>query len=214
MFGGAQDAQMTYYVKGKLSRIETAATREKNSFTGVMIMDMTSGKQFMLMPPTKTYMEINIKELGEKMKGMADKKTDSVKAPKLTPTGKQETIAGYTCEHWLVGDDQKTDMCITKGMGFFGFGNGDQSGGPLKSLQNLNLDPQMAAQIEANPELKKFVEGGAFPLKISNIENGQPKTIMEVTGIERKALDDSLFVIPPGYTKMQIPGMPSRAKQP
>jgi hypothetical protein len=208
MFGGDKDIQLNYSIKGALSRIETSATEERQSFTGVMILDMKSGKQLMLMPPAKTYMEMNLKEIGEQFKGGED----STKVPKLTPTGKQETIAGYTCEHWLVGEDQKTDMCVAKGIGFFGFGSNEQSGGPLNALRNLNIDPQIAAQIEGNPELKKFVEGGAFPLKITQIEDGQPRTIMEVTGIERKTLDDSLFTIPPGYKKMEIPGMPSGAR--
>jgi hypothetical protein len=208
MFGDDRDLQLSYSIKGSLSRIETSATQERQSFTGVMILDMKSGKQMILMPPTKTYMELNLKEIGEQLK---DGK-DSTKAPKLTSTGKQETIAGYTCEHWLVGDDQKTDMCVAKGIGFFGFGSNEQSGGPLNALRNLNIDPEMTAQIEANPELKKFIEGGAFPLKITEIENGQPKTIMEVTGIERKPLDDSLFTLPPGYKKMEIPRMPSGAR--
>jgi hypothetical protein len=208
IFGGDQDIQLNYSTKGALSRIETSATQERQSFTGVMILDMKSGKQMMLLPPTKTYMEMNLKELGEQMKG----DEDSTKLPKLTPTGKQETIAGYTCEHWLVDDEEKTDVCLAKGLGFFGFGSSEQRGGPLNTLRNLNLDPEIAAQIEANPELKKFIEGGAFPLKITQIENGQPRTVMEVTGIERKTLDDSLFTIPPGYKKMEVPGMPSGAR--
>jgi Domain of unknown function (DUF4412) len=43
---------------------------------------------------------------------------------------------------------------------------------------------------------------------MANIENGQPKTIMEVTGVERKSLDDSLFAVPADYKKTEIPGIP------
>jgi hypothetical protein len=43
---------------------------------------------------------------------------------------------------------------------------------------------------------------------MAHIENGQSKTIMEVTGVERKSLDDSLFTVPADYKKTEIPGMP------
>jgi hypothetical protein len=209
MFGGREGMQMNYAIKGNLSRIETSAQEGGQPFAGVMIMDMSAGKQTILMPQTKTYMEISLKEVGEQMKGTGEKGKELDKAPKLTSTGKQETIAGYPCEHWLVGDEQTTDLCVAKGIGFFGFGSQSQNGGPLQALRNLNLDPEVTAQIAANPEWKRFIEGGAFPLKVSQIEDGQSKTIMEVTGIERKTLDDSLFTIPSGYKKMEIPGMPA-----
>ena len=32
---------------------------------------------------------------------------------------------------------------------------------------------------------------------------------MEVTNVERKSLDDSLFAVPADYKKMEIPGMPA-----
>jgi len=124
----------------------------------------------------------------------------------VTSTGKTETIAGITCQHWLIGDKQDTDVCMAKGMGYFGGGG---SGGILDKLKNLAMREKIKAQLEANPEFAKFVEGGAFPLKMAQIENGQSKTIMEVTGVERKSLDDSLFTVPADYKKMEIPGMPT-----
>ena len=124
----------------------------------------------------------------------------------MTSTGKTETVAGITCQHWLLGDKQEMDMCLAKGMGYFGFGG--QSGGVLDKLKNLALRDKIKAQLDANPEFAKFVEGGAFPLKMDKIENGQSKTIMEVTSVERKSLDDSLFTVPADYKKMEIPGVP------
>ena len=92
-------------------------------------------------------------------------------------------------------------------VGYFAGAGGDSSG-ILDKLKNLALRDKIKAQLDANPEFAKFVEGGAFPLKIAQIENGQSKTIMEVTGVERKSLDDSLFAVPGDYKKMEIPGMP------
>jgi len=212
LFGGQRESQMKFAVKGDLTRIETSAVDGNDAIMGVIIMDLKSAQQTMLMPAQKTYMTMNFKEMGEKLGRLSGEtsghENESGKMPKLTPTGKQETIAGYSCEHWLVGDDQTIDLCIAKGLGYFGFGNSSQSGGPLKALKDLTLDPRISTQIESSPEMKRFVEGGAFPLKISRVENGQSKSIMEVTGIDRKKLDDSLFTVPPDFKKMEIPGMP------
>jgi hypothetical protein len=213
MFGGDREMEMKYSIKGSRSRIETALAAG-GSEMGVMLMDMNSGTQTMLIPQTKTYMIMKWGEAGDQFMQMAKKigqpDDQPAKAPKITSTGKTETVAGFTCEHWLIGDQQDTDICLAKGLGYFGFGG--QGGGVLDKLKNLPLNDKMKEQIDANPEFARFVEGGAFPLKISQIENGQSRTVMEVTAVERKSLDDSLFSVPAGYTEMKIPGMPMGKK--
>ncbi|GEM_PF-648567 len=210
LFADAQPMEMKYWIKGSRSRIETNLSRGGREM-GVMLMDTTSGSQTMLIPQTKTYMTMNwggdggLKEMAEKMGKAADDKP-----LKAISTGKTETIAGFSCEHWLMGERQDTDVCLAKGLGFFG--GGGQSGGVFEKLKNLAMGEKMKAQLDANPEFAKFVEGGAFPLKISQIEKGQAKTVMEVTSVERKLLDDSLFTVPPDYKKMEIPGMPTGRK--
>jgi len=202
MFTGDQPIEIRYAIKGARTRIETQLSRGSAQM-GVMLMDMSSSTQTMLIPQTKTYMTMNWGEMAEKM---AKGKDTSGDFPKVTSTGKTETVAGLTCQHWLVGDEQNMDVCMAKGLGYFG--GGGQSGGIFDQLKNLALGEKIKAQIAANPEFAKFVEGGAFPLKIAQIENGQSKTMMEVTGVERKSLDDSLFTVPADYKKMEIPGMP------
>jgi len=142
---------------------------------------------------------MNWGEMAEEMTKVAGKNSP-IDFPKVTSTGKTETVAGLSCEHWLIGD--KTDVCMAKGLGYFGGGG---AGGVLDKLKNLALRDKIKAQLDANPEFAKFLEGGAFPLKMANIENGQPKTIMEVTGVERKSLDDSLFTVPADYKKTENP---------
>ena len=89
-----------------------------------------------------------------------------------------------------------------------GFGGGGDSGGLFDQLRSFALGDKAKAALQSNPEFLKFVEGGVFPLKLATIENGQPGTIMEVTSVEQKPLDDSLFAIPADYKKMEIPGIP------
>src|SRR5262249_21854861 len=204
-FLGNQTMETRYAIKGARNRVEThfpeGGAQAEFMQASIMLMDVSSRTTTMLFPKTKTYMTMNWGEMAEEMTKVSGKNSP-MDFPKVTSTGKTETVAGLSCEHWLIGD--KTDVCMAKGLGYFGGGG---SGGILDKLKNLALRDKIKAQLDANPEFAKFVEGGAFPLKMANIENGQPKTIMEVTGVERKSLDDSLFTVPADYKKTEIPGM-------
>jgi Domain of unknown function (DUF4412) len=206
MFLGDKTMETRYAIKGARNRIETHFPQDSAEArlmqTSVILMDLSSGTVTMLFPQTKTYLTTIEGEMAEEMtKG--DGKDSPLDFPKVTSTGKTETVAGITCEHWLIGDN--ADACMAKGLGYFGGGG---SSGILSKLKNLALREKIKAKIDTNPEFAKFIEGGAFPLKMAQIENGQSKTIMEVTSIERKSLDDSLFSVPADYKKSEIPGMP------
>src|SRR2546421_127999 len=82
-------------------------------------------------------------------------------------TERQEMIAGYPCEHWLMGEKQNLDMCAAKGLGYFGMGG---QGGGLSALKNLAFSPKLLAEAATHPEWVKFLEGGAFPLKLTSTE--------------------------------------------
>lgn len=210
MFTGPQPIEIKYAIKGTRFRIETQLS-QGGTQTGVVLMDSSSGSQTMLMPQTKTYMSLDLNkggQFGQMVEKMAEKAGEETgDLSKITSTGQTETIAGHPCQYWRIGDKQQTDVCLAQGLGFFG--GGGQSGGIFDQLKNLAMGDKVKAQLNANPEFAKFVEGGAFPLKISQVENGQSKTVMEVTSVERKSLDDSLFSVPSDYKKMEIPGMPT-----
>lgn len=211
---GGQGMEIKYAIKGSRTRIETQLSAGGTQM-GVVLMDFASGSQTMLMPQMKTYMTTNwndeggVKNMVEKMAEKAEK-TGSGNYFNATPTGKTETVAGYNCTHWVIGEKQDTDACLAKGLGYFG--GGSDSGGVFDKLRNLALGDKTKAQLQANPEFLKFVEDGVFPLKLAIIENGQSRTLMEVTSVERKPLDDSIFAIPSDYKKMEIPGIPGVKK--
>ncbi len=203
MTTGSQQMEIKYAVKGSRTRIETQLAAGGTQM-GVVLMDFAAGSQTMLIPQMKSYTTMNWNEEGG-VKNMVENMAGNASF-KATPTGKTETIAGHSCTHWILGEKQDTDACLAKGLGYFG-GGGD-SGSVFDKLRNIALGDKTKAQLESNPEFLKFVEGGVFPLKLAVIENGQPRTIMEVTTVERKTLDDSLFAIPSDFKKMEIPGMP------
>jgi hypothetical protein len=207
--------QMTYFLKGQHTRIETNVPNNPEGHA-VMLWDLEGAKITTLMPSRKMYITMDLKEAAEGMKEAAKQmkksqgQEEETKFPKLTETGKQETIAGYTCEHWLMGDRQDIDMCVAKGLGYFEMGG--QGGGGLGSLKSLAFSPKLLTEAAAHPEWVKLLEGGAFPLKLQALEDGNVKMTMEATKIERKPLDDSLFAVPPDYKELNI-GSPSGGKQ-
>ena len=195
--------EMVYSLKGTRTRIETKLPGMPEG-QGVMLWDLEGGKMITLIPARKMFMTMDLKGTVENMKDV-DRGQDDASFPKLTPTGKQETIAGYTCEHWLMGDKQDIDMCVAKGLGYFGMGG--QAGGDAGSFKNLIFNPKLLAEAAAHPEWVRFLKGGAFPLKITMTEEGKVNMTMEVTKVERKSLDDSLFNIPQGYKEFNMQDM-------
>ena len=207
LFTDAQPMEIRYATKGSRMRVETQLS-QGSAQKGVALLDSSAGTMTMLIPQNKTYMTMNWGKMAGEMMAKVGEKDSADDFTKVTSTGKTETVAGFTCQYWLFGDKQDTEVCIAKGLGYFAGAGGDSSG-ILDKLKNLALRDKIKAQLDANPEFAKFVEGGAFPLKIAQIENGQSKTIMEVTSVARKSLDDSLFTAPADYKKMEIPGMPA-----
>jgi hypothetical protein len=190
-----QTMETRYAIKGTRNRIETLFSQD-SAQANVTLMDSSSSTTTMLFPETKSYVIMNWVEMAEEL-AKEDGQDSSMVFPKVTSTSETETIAGFTCRHWLIGDDQNLDVCMAKGLGYYGGG----AGGILDKLKDAALREKAQAQLDANPEFAKFVEGGAFPLKMSIIENGRPRIIMEATRIERKSLDDSLFTVPADYKK-------------
>jgi len=191
---GDKQTPMTQTYKGNLSRTEM----NDGGRQMVMLADNNAGKLTMVMPDQEMFMVIDLK-------AMADKHED--KSPKITATGKIETIAGKSCEVYRYAEEaskpETMEMCAAKGMGFFIMGSGNPmgGGGPMSHL----------SAVAANPEYVKLYKDGFFPLRISELKGGQPKVMMLATKIEPKSVDATVFQVPSDYTEMKMPGgMPQR----
>jgi len=203
--------EMTYFLKGQRSRIETMIPNAPEGST-VMLWDLENGKISTLMPSRKTYISMDMKAAAEgirnaskDLKRQAPEPED--KFPALVETGKQETIAGHTCEHWLMGDRQEIDMCVAKGLGYFGMG-GQAGEGGFRAFKDLAFSTKLLAESANHPEWQKLLQGGAFPLKLEFKDGETVKMSMEATRIEQKILDDALFLVPADYREMKVPTLP------
>jgi len=197
---GKDLGEMTQMYKGTKARTEFTGAGGQG---GAMIMDMTAQSMIMLVPQQKMYMVMDMKKMAAMAKNMPGARGQGAPAggtaapPAITATGKTDTVAGYSCEYYVVGDTQKMEICAAKGLGMFGMGQspmGRMGANPLAVL--------------SDPAYAKIFRDGFFPLKIRSLDKNE--VLMEATQVEKKTLDASLFVPPPDYKEMQMPSFGQR----
>jgi len=169
-----------------------------------MIMDGAAGTMTILMPPQKQYMVMDMKKMGQGLGGLLGKGSKDAGSgatpgsiPKITATGRKETIAGHECEYYVMGDKGEMEVCSAKGLGMFMMGQSPM-GGAMSSMASL-------AALATGSDAAKLFADGFFPLKVVNTEHGKKEVVMEATRVEKKPLDASLFVPPPDYKEMKMP---------
>jgi hypothetical protein len=191
---GKDLGEMTQMYKGTKARTEFTSGKGQ---AGAMIMDMGAQSMIVLMPQQKMYMVMDMNKMAAMAKNMPGAKGQGAAAaagtpPPITDTGKTDTVAGYTCQYYIVGDTQQTEVCAAKGLGTFGMGQspmGRMGGSPLAVL--------------SDPRYAKIWKDGFFPLKVRSLDRNE--TILEATQVEKKTLDASLFVPPADYKEMKMP---------
>jgi len=168
---------MTYMMKGENVRMEFEG---RPGMKGVMLLDGKENKAYMLISQMNAYMEL---PTGQTPEGTKTK-------PEITKTGKTQKILGYDCEQLIIKDAGRvTEAWVTKAIGKFqkfGMGGGMQQGKQESWQDNL-------------------AGSGMFPVRVVTKEGDAETSKMEVTKIEKKSLDASLFKIPEGYQKMSMP---------
>ena len=199
MAGKGAGAEMTQMYKGMKSRTEINSGGQPTA----MIMDMAAGTMTVLMPPQKAYMVMDMKKMGGLAgmlgTGKKDAVADSASAlASIKATGRKDTIAGHPCEYYVMGEKGEAEVCSAKGLGMFMMGQSPM-GGAMSSLAAL-------AALGTNADAAKMFADGFFPLKVVNLEGGKKEVVIEATRVEKKALDGSLFVPPPDYKEMKMPG--------
>lgn len=184
---------MDWYLKGDKARVETSRGEGQ---ANVMIFDGHNRTMQMAMPGQKSYMEISMGgESGQHLKEALEKQT-------VERTGKTDTIAGYSCEVWRITDKDlhrlKNDICVAKGFG---------------KAATFWVDPKEMRRSSQPSWVKQLVEEGGFGLRsIHYDEAGKESSRMEVTSIDKKRLDPSLFAFPADWAKQDMSAMQERMK--
>ena len=183
--GDKGTSDINYLMKDGKIRMDQAVGKDM----GAIVIDPASKKMLMIMNAQKMYMEMEMKtpEAAIRKAGAHPATTER--------TGRTERIAGFTCEHVLVNDEDGTamDACVSHELGAFRMPMG---GGPMSQPR----EPGWTSGLAAN----------AFPLKVQKGD----KVVFEVTAIERRTLDAALFAAPAGFNKFEMPSMPSFKRPP
>ena len=180
--GKPQEFVMTMWIKKDMVRIETRGGTMPGS---TMIYRTDKHKIWMLNDEEKTYFEISQDEKPEEIFGGGSAEKYVVKR-----TGKTKTIAGYPCEQFLIKrSSEVTEVWGTKKLGF------------LASAITKALGQEHFAVTEG--PTAEMMKRGIYPLASATKVEGSVIESQEVTRIEAKVLDESLFTLPPEYTKQK-----------
>jgi hypothetical protein len=177
----APGTTMTIKAKGDKLRIEMPAT---GGGTASAIYVPQENKMIVLLDAQKAAMDMNLGAPG------APQPNTNAQTSAVDKTGKKETLAGITCEDWIVKDPSgsRTETCVAEGLPFL----------DLDSLRHAGGGSSWKAEMRT----KK-----TFPLRsVEYDKNGTELTRAEVTAVKREKLDDSLFEVPEGYSRMPSRG--------
>jgi hypothetical protein len=192
--GAGPVAEMTIKIKGDKARID--ATPQMST-----IIDGQTGEMINLMNDRKTAVRISaekVKAASEMISKFADKtKNKAAEKPKLTATGKKQTVDGYeTDEYVYEGPDLKATYWIAPKY--------PDGAAILKEMQSLKSDT-WTANIAKMPDYRDFP---GVPIK-TVISIGNNQITSTVTSIKRDPVDNAEFTIPKDFREMKTPDIGS-----
>ena len=179
------------YMKDGMTRMDVAGP---GGGSMTMVTDPSKKEMLIIMPERQMYMRRSTDMAGMAMPQGAPPMTK----PTITKTGTMETIAGISCEHYTITHEggESEDACLASGMGTFSPGGGMMGrgmGGGGGGGQGGGRGPGGGGPQELG--WARDLDKGMFPLKV--VKNGA--TVMEVTKVEKKKLDPTLFQAPEGF---------------
>ncbi len=182
------DMEMTMHFKGNKARIDVGDQVST-------IMDTDSDEVINLMHQQKMVMTMNNTQLSAMQKQMLDamgKDVDLQTEPEIKPTGNKETINGFETEEYIVTQ-----------------GGVDVNYWLAKDYPNKEKILEQMARLQDSKFVKMSPNAKLDPRKLPGIpiRINATGTEMTLVSIDEKEVDESLFVIPDDYSKMEMPGM-------
>lgn len=158
------------------------------------IIDTPAKKAYVLMPAQKRAMLIDFEKAKALSAGLAPGAPGKAPAPaaavepppSIVKTGKKSVVAGYECEEWKVTQKAtRADICVAEGIKWI-------------DLSELGLSsPEVALAAAAG-------DANRFPLRVVAFDEKGESARMEAVKVEKKALAESQFVVPPDYQVMDL----------
>ncbi len=189
--GAGPKAEMTMKLKGDKARIEAAPGL-------TMIYDGKTGETLNIVDAQKAEMRTTAaqaKAAGAAMATAAGKQPDAPREkPKITPTGKKETVNGYEAEEYTTdGPTYKVSYWIARDY--------PQADVIMKQLQAMTPEALSTAGAAVAPDFRDFP---GLPIR-TNITAGSTKIVTTITAVKMDPLSDSEFAVPAGYQEMKTP---------
>ncbi len=158
------------------------------------IFDSTGKKAYAVMDQQKQAIMIDLNKTGEHLQTASSKSPGSTgptkPPPKVTKTGKTDTVAGYTCELWDITDEgSKATMCIA------------EEGFSLFHIPLAGAPAQYAWMSE-------LMDGKHIPLRVVTFDKaGVEEGRVEITKIDKKSEPAASFEVPAGYKIVTLEDM-------
>jgi Domain of unknown function (DUF4412) len=171
---------------------------------GYGILDSAAKKVYVVLDSSKQVIVIDLNKVGEQVKGLTPPSpaprpehgnaAPKEAPPKVTKTGKYDTVAGYQCENWdVTSDHREGTVCVAQeGFSWLSF--------PMAALNGVPTEHLWMAEL---------LDGKHFPLRFIGFgPDGVKETRrIEVTKVDKKTLPATDFVYPPTYAVIDIAQM-------
>lgn len=188
--GVGQNGDVIVKIKGDKERVDAPSQPTR-------IIDGKTGEMTDLMNDRKSYVKISaaqIKAAAASMNLNADKKSG---APKLTPTGKKDTISGYETEEY----SYETPMFKAS------FWIANKYPGAADILKQMQA-PITGAWKPSNMGMPDYTDFSGLPLK-TVISVGTNQVVTTVVSIKQDSLNPSDFEIPKDFQELKKPIQPT-----
>jgi len=188
--GTGQAGEMTIKIKGDKARIDAAPQM-------TTIIDGKTGEMTNLMNDQKKIIRISADKMkaAAEMIGKFNGKSQNAEKPKLTPTGKKETINGYEADEYVY------EMPSFKAT-YWIAPNYPDAAFILKELQSLNS----AAWKPQNMGMPDYRDFPGLPIKtIVSVGGNQITTTL--TSVKHDPLNDAEFAVPKDFQEVKLPEM-------
>jgi hypothetical protein len=175
---------LNYFFKESLMRTDMEVG--KGQFTS--LVDTVKREITILMPDQKMYMVRPMPETSKREGGEPSRDAEIIR------TGETEKILGYKCEKIIIKSKEGTsDVWGAEGIG---------------SFVGVNSNP-MGKPAPRNAWETALADRGFFPLRMVHRDiSGKERMRMEAVAVEPQSLPASIFAIPEGYQKFEMPTMP------
>ena len=154
------------------------------------VYDPTRNEVMVFMDSQKAYMTLDFS------RATAPASNTSAETSIAEKAGGKDEVAGISCEKWVSKEPsgKRSEVCVIEGVNFFDLtrlraGAAGLGGVGPQSMQEKKMFPLRSVEYDAS---------------------GAEISRMEVTAVDKKAVDESRFVTPADYKKLEIPPAPAQ----